>query len=93
MQLKDTSLFRQQCYIDGAWVDADGKATIAVNNPATGEILGTVPSMGAAETRRAIEAANAGLARLARQDRQGARRDPAQVVRPDDGEPGRPRAC
>ena len=59
MQLKDKSLFRQQCYIDGAWVDADGGDTIKVNNPATNETLGTVPKMGADETRRAIEAANA----------------------------------
>ena len=87
------SLFRQQCYIDGAWVDADDKATLAVYNPADGEQIGTVPKLGAAETRRAIEAANAALAGLAREDRQGARGDPAQVVRPDDGEPGRPRAC
>ena len=36
MQLKDKSLFRQQCYIDGAWADADGGDTINVNNPATG---------------------------------------------------------
>ncbi len=58
-QLKDMSLFRQQCYIDGAWVDADSKATIAVHNPADGARIGTVPNMGQAETRRAIEAANA----------------------------------
>ncbi|MDH5749468.1 MAG: NADP-dependent succinate-semialdehyde dehydrogenase [Rhodospirillales bacterium] len=59
MQLKDPSLFRQQCYIDGTWADADGGGTLDVNNPATDEVLGTVPKMGAAETRRAIEAANA----------------------------------
>ena len=60
-QLKDMSLFRQQCYIDGQWVDADDKTTLAVNNPADGLQIGTVPKMGAAETRRAIEAANAAL--------------------------------
>ncbi|MBE9553326.1 MAG: aldehyde dehydrogenase family protein, partial [Proteobacteria bacterium] len=59
MQLKDKSLFRQQCYIDGVWADADSGDTINVNNPATNDILGTVPKMGADETRRAIEAANA----------------------------------
>jgi succinate-semialdehyde dehydrogenase/glutarate-semialdehyde dehydrogenase len=59
--LKDSKLFRQQCYIDGAWSDADAGATIAVTNPANGEILGTVPKMGTAETRRAIEAADAAL--------------------------------
>jgi succinate-semialdehyde dehydrogenase/glutarate-semialdehyde dehydrogenase len=59
--IKDASLFRQQAYLDGAWVDADSGATIDVDNPATGDVLGTVPKMGAAETRRAIEAAEAAL--------------------------------
>ena len=59
--IKDASLFRQQAYLDGAWVDADGGATIDVDNPATGDVLGTVPKMGAAETWRAIEAAEAAL--------------------------------
>ncbi len=59
MQLKDPKLFRQQAYIDGTWVDADSAATLTVTNPATGETLGTVPKMGAAETRRAVAAANA----------------------------------
>ena len=58
MELKDNKLFRQQCYIDGKWVDADSGKTQAVTNPATGEGLGTVPKMGIADTRRAIEAAN-----------------------------------
>ena len=57
MQLSDPTLFRQQCYIDGAWCDADSGETIDVRNPANGETLGTIPRMGAAETRRAIEAA------------------------------------
>ena len=61
MQLKDSTLFRQQAFIDGAWVDADSGQSIKVNNPATGEIIGTVPRMGAAETRRAIEAADKAL--------------------------------
>src|SRR5471032_2978400 len=61
MQLKDSSLFRQQAYIDGVWLDADNGQTIKVNNPATNEIIGTVPKMGAAETRRAIEAADKAL--------------------------------
>ncbi len=56
-KLTDESLFRQQCYIDGQWCDADSSATVNVTNPATGEVLGTVPKMGAEETRRAIEAA------------------------------------
>jgi succinate-semialdehyde dehydrogenase/glutarate-semialdehyde dehydrogenase len=57
MNLQDSHLFRQQCSIDGAWVDADNHETLPVTNPATGEVLGTVPKLGAAETRRAIEAA------------------------------------
>jgi len=57
--LKRPELLRQQCYINGQWCDADGGATIAVTNPATGAELGTIPRMGTAETRRAIEAANA----------------------------------
>ncbi len=59
MQLKDPSLLRQQAYLNGAWSDADNGETHAVSNPATGEKIGTIPNMGAAETRRAIEAANA----------------------------------
>ncbi len=59
MQLNDSALFRQQCFIDGAWVDADSGETIDVTNPATGEVLGTIPKMGGAETKRAIEAADA----------------------------------
>jgi succinate-semialdehyde dehydrogenase / glutarate-semialdehyde dehydrogenase len=57
LQLSDPKLFRQQCYVDGKWADADGGGTIPVENPASGEKLGTVPRMGAGETRRAIEAA------------------------------------
>ena len=57
MQLNDPSLFRERCYLDGAWADADDGARFEVDNPADGSRLGTVPRMGAAETRRAIEAA------------------------------------
>src|SRR5216117_411385 len=57
LSLKDTKLFREQCYIDGAWADADERKTSAVHNPATGAVLGTVPRMGGAEAKRAIEAA------------------------------------
>src|SRR5437667_1060392 len=61
LNLKDPSLFREQCYIDGEWLDSDSKKSIPVTNPATGETLGSVPNMGAAETRRAIEAAERAL--------------------------------
>jgi len=56
--LQDEKLFRQACYIDGAWVHAAGDASVGVDNPATGDVIGTVPKLGAAETRRAIEAAH-----------------------------------
>jgi succinate-semialdehyde dehydrogenase/glutarate-semialdehyde dehydrogenase len=59
--LTDAKLFRQACYVDGAWVTATSGATIVVDNPATGEPLGTVPKLGAAETRDAIDAANRAL--------------------------------
>src|SRR4051812_50201736 len=59
VQLKDMSLFRQQGYINGEWVDADDKSTLPVYNPADGQQIGTVPKMGAAETRRAIKTAHA----------------------------------
>ena len=57
LHIKDQSLFRQQCYIDGQWVDADDGATLAVTNPANDSVIGTVPKLGAAETARAIDAA------------------------------------
>ena len=56
--LKDPSLLRQQCYIDGRWAAADSSATHEIANPATGQKIGTVPVMGASEARRAIEAAD-----------------------------------
>lgn len=58
MQLQDPKLFRQQCYVGGHWIDANDGATLEVNDPASGNTLGTVPRLGTAETRRAIEAAN-----------------------------------
>ena len=61
MDLRQSSLLRQKAFIDGLWVDADGGATFSVRNPATGEELGSAPNMGAAETRRAIEAAERAL--------------------------------
>ncbi|AJW95124.1 MULTISPECIES: NADP-dependent succinate-semialdehyde dehydrogenase [Burkholderia] len=57
--LKDPSLFRQQIYLAGEWQGAANGASFEVRNPANGELLGSVPLAGAAETRRAIEAANA----------------------------------
>jgi succinate-semialdehyde dehydrogenase / glutarate-semialdehyde dehydrogenase len=58
LPLADPTLFRQANCIDGKWVQADSGRTIVVKNPATGEAIGEVPALGAAETRRAIEAAH-----------------------------------
>jgi succinate-semialdehyde dehydrogenase/glutarate-semialdehyde dehydrogenase len=56
VELQDARLFRQACYVDGAWTEA--RDVIEVDNPATGEIIGTVPKLGRAETERAIDAAS-----------------------------------
>ena len=61
LKLNTPELFRTRCLIGGAWLEADNGSTLDVHNPATGEKLGSVPNMGAAETRRAIDAANAAL--------------------------------
>ncbi|MEN7430047.1 NADP-dependent succinate-semialdehyde dehydrogenase [Chromobacterium sp. TRC.1.1.SA] len=57
LNLQDAKLLRQQCYLDGQWLDADSGQSIAVQNPATGETVGQVPKMGAAEAERAVAAA------------------------------------
>ncbi|MDR9542393.1 NAD-dependent succinate-semialdehyde dehydrogenase [Acinetobacter baumannii] len=57
MQLNELALFRQQAFVAGKWCDADHQQTSAILNPATLEIIGTVPNMGKAEAERAIEAA------------------------------------
>ncbi|HEJ8670696.1 TPA: NADP-dependent succinate-semialdehyde dehydrogenase [Klebsiella oxytoca] len=57
MQLNDPTLFRQQAFIDGRWRDASSGETLGVTNPANGQQLGSVPKMGAEETREAIDAA------------------------------------
>ena len=59
--LQDPSLFRTQSYLNGEWIDADSGLRFDVDNPADGSVVGSVPDCGAAETRRAIEAANAAL--------------------------------
>ena len=61
LMLKDPTLLRQQCYLNGQWLAADGAEVIDVTNPATGEKLGSIPRMGKDETRRTIEAANCAL--------------------------------
>jgi len=57
-ELKDARLFREACYVDGQWMQASSGQTISVDNPATREIIGRVPRLSAAETKKAIEAAN-----------------------------------
>ncbi|ARG36386.1 MULTISPECIES: NAD-dependent succinate-semialdehyde dehydrogenase [Acinetobacter] len=57
MQLNELTLFRQQAFVAGKWCDADHQQTSEILNPATLEIIGTVPNMGKAEAERAIEAA------------------------------------
>ena len=57
-RLSDPTLLKQQCYLNGYWQNADSGETIAVTNPATGQVIGAIPKMGSQETRRAIEAAN-----------------------------------
>jgi succinate-semialdehyde dehydrogenase/glutarate-semialdehyde dehydrogenase len=61
VHLKDATLLRQQAHIGGSWADADAGTRAEIRNPANGALLGTVPVMGAAETRRAIDAAAAAL--------------------------------
>ena len=58
-KLTDPTLFKQQSFINGEWVDADDKAVFAVNNPSTGAVLGHVPNLTVTEVRRAVEAADA----------------------------------
>lgn len=57
-ELKDARLFREACYVDGQWIQAISGLSVGVDNPATGEIIGRIPKLGAVETRQAIEAAN-----------------------------------
>lgn len=61
INLTDSSLLKYSCYINGSWVIADSSDVITVTNPATAEIIGTVPKMGIVETKRAIDAANYAL--------------------------------
>jgi len=61
LDLADAALLRSQAYVDGRWLDADDGSSFAVTNPADGSVIGRVPAMGAAETRRAIDAANRAL--------------------------------
>jgi succinate-semialdehyde dehydrogenase/glutarate-semialdehyde dehydrogenase len=59
IQISDQSLLKTRAYINGEWVDADSGATVPVTNPANGEVIAEVAKCSTAETRRAIEAAEA----------------------------------
>ena len=61
MTVVESDLLREQAYVDGRWADADSGETFPVVNPSTGETIANVPRMGAAETGRAIEAAERAL--------------------------------
>src|SRR5437764_13307688 len=77
LTLTDPHLFREACYIDGTWVGAAGRATIDVDNPATGDVVGVVPKLGRAETRPAIH----GAARPFPPWRKNTAEEPAIVLR------------
>src|SRR3954463_3454504 len=99
LSLKDPKLFREQCYIGGEWVG--GANTIPVRNPATQEVLGTVPRLGAEEARRAIDAAErawpawraktgkerAGLLRKWYELMMASQEDLAQILTAEQGKP------
>jgi succinate-semialdehyde dehydrogenase/glutarate-semialdehyde dehydrogenase len=101
LKLNDAGLFRQAAYLDGQWCAADDNARLAVHNPASGALLGEVPAMGQAETRRAIAAAEAAWAdwrgRLAKERAQILRRwhelmlahqeDLARILTSEQGKP------
>ena len=75
--LSDPDLLRQRALIAGQWRDADGGGRCEVRNPASGELLGTVPDMGATETRQAIDAAHAAFPAWAKKTA----KERAQVLR------------
>src|SRR3954467_10182765 len=101
LSLKDPKLFREQCYVDGEWLDATSRKSIDVKNPATGAMLGSVPDLGAAETRRAIEAAErawpawrektakerAAILRQWYELMRGSQEDRAQILTAEQGKP------
>jgi succinate-semialdehyde dehydrogenase / glutarate-semialdehyde dehydrogenase len=57
MNFKDATLFRQAALVGGDWIEVRSDNAIAVDNPATGEVIGSVPDLGSIETKRAIAAA------------------------------------
>ena len=61
IQISDQALLKTQAYINGHWIDADNGGTLAVTNPANGDVIAEVAKCSTAETRRGIEAAAAAL--------------------------------
>ena len=80
--LEDPSLLRQQCYVNGAWLDAAGGATLPVHNPATGAELGTVPALRRGGDRESRGGRARGVPGLGREDREGALGAAAPLERP-----------
>lgn len=88
MKLNDSNLFRQQALINGEWLDANNGEVIDVTNPANGDKLGSVPKMGADETRAAIDAASRALPAACAHCKR-TRQHSAQLVQFNDGASGR----
>lgn len=86
MQLNDLTLFRQQAFINGEWRDALSSDVITVTNPANGEVLGSVPKNGRRRDARCDPGRPSRPSRLATANGKRARRDPAPLVRSDDGQ-------
>jgi succinate-semialdehyde dehydrogenase/glutarate-semialdehyde dehydrogenase len=61
LSLSDSTLFRTECYVNGQWCSAESSARLAIKNPATGDVIAEVAKVGAEETRRAIESAEAAM--------------------------------
>ena len=70
MLLKDSSLLEGRAFINGEWINADSGETTPVTNPATGEVIADTAKCGTAETRRAIEAAEAALPGFVREPKE-----------------------
>jgi succinate-semialdehyde dehydrogenase/glutarate-semialdehyde dehydrogenase len=101
MQISDSALVRTQAYINGTWVDSDDGSTVAVTNPANGDVIADIASCGTAETRRAIEAADRALVEWRRQSAKSraailrrwfnlmmeAQEDLAQILTAEQGKP------
>ena len=90
-QLGDARLMRELAYVAGRWQPALSGATLEVADPATGDVIGRVPDMGALDARAAIEAAHARVRPVEIAAPAGARDDPAPLARPDRRQQGRPR--